>query len=308
MNKTTSNFLLGQALSLLLSLSIVNRGTIFQNIQTQILLEFVFDICLFAFSLIAMRKYGPKSYSKKGWMAMFLVLTAACAALAGDFFFFISLNFMSSYMCTFFDELNYPISLVVEYLVYRRRSSNFKNVASYIVLLLLTVSLCVIRNEEEHYIHLFGVLTGISFNCLYILAAFLQEKLTPALSVFGFTKTCSIFRFAIAFILLTANMVTGDMDFEKICEFYKGNTTSILLSSSLYAAFYILATIHIEKHGIPSLFANLISSSIYILLIEKQLMSEFDVVIFVATPICLCLIYFLLRSVNRTLASQQLNS
>eukprot|EP00866_Antonospora_locustae_P000469 jgi/Antlo1/469/177 len=206
---------------------------------------------------------------------------------------------MSNYMCTFFDELNYPISLVVEYLIYRKHVGSLKSIAAYVILLFTTVELCILCNKEEHHIHLFGILTGITFNFCYILVALLQERLTPEIGVFGFINACSICRFAIALILLTCNTIFGNMRVEKIPKFFSENAFNILLSSVFYAAFYTLAAVHIEKFGVPALFANLISSSIYVLLINKLQEPRFDMFVFGAALICLYLIYVLVKSGRR---------
>lgn len=119
------------------------------------------------------------------------------------------------------------------------------------------------------------------------------------MGAFGFTRACSVYRLVTAILLLACAISFRLMRFTEIAQFFCENIARVLFSSIFYAAFYILSAMHIERFGVSAFFANLISSSIYVVLIDKLLVRRPDAQVLCATLLCLCLIYVLVRNGRR---------
>lgn len=291
MQKTMQKFFVGQIMSLALGLAIEKRERIKIEFMSQLLLELVFDVFLYAISAIA----APIMKVEKEEASTRLLLGSTLASLSGDFLFFICFRYVNDYMCTFFDQMNYPIAVAIEYMIYGRYKGSYLNFVAYMLLTFLTVGLCFWCSDTEKFrFHPLGCLIALLFNLCYVADTYIQLELISTSGVVGYARLYSLYRLCIVLPILLVMLMTRYTTLRSIYHFYAQNKANTLLSTIYYLFFYFISTFYIRKFDVPVYLISLISSSIYILLAKKIREKRFDARLFAAIAMCLALMYFLI--------------
>lgn len=292
MHKNPAKFLCGQSISILLSLSVACRERLSTEFVPQLLLEVAFDALLCTLSLLAGLVIAPKA----GRAPLYVLVASAWVMLMGDVLFFYTLNYTNNYVCTFFDQLNYPTATLVEYALRRRGVQSRFVFVAYLALLVLTVGLGFACSEERFRFSYLCVVTGLLFNACYVAAEFIQEKTTSTTGVLAFMRDSAFCRIVTTSFILLVLRTAGCFRLSSAWKFYTENMFYSAAAVAFYLCFYISSVLYIDCFDVSTYSASLISSSIYVVVLGESSESSVKIKTLGALIPCLLLVYVLICS------------
>lgn len=201
---------------------------------------------------------------------------------------------MNDYMCIFFDQLNFPISLFVEHFLLRKTHVDISQIFCFSAIATFAVILSAQCESEKFHFKAMGIVTGLLFNVFYTTASFLQFRTIKNFGAFGAAFRTALAGATLVTLFILSYVAFGYVSVAQIVEFYIKNHFKVIIFAIFYTAFYLGSVFHIQNFGVSGYCANLLSSSVIIVLVKNA----WNPMIYCVLLLCIALIYILIRLIK----------
>lgn len=286
----------GQLLSFLLALSSIFLESAC-NDSTKVKVPFFFLISM-AYTVILV---GSVLYilifgaEKRKRVPFWLLAISGLFDFLGGYFISYAFVKLPLYIAVLILQMIYPMTVIVDLVVFKNRNINYKNIAVFVVLTLLcfyvNMEISAMNNASVNRTamdYICGVSCAFVCNIFYMTNTILQGRvILPAIDASWFLVEFSLYGILFGF-MITFTRQFETFSFKYIKDIYTQHYLIIVVYGAVLGVFYVAASPYINKFGPNAFNGSIITQSAYLglNLLRESYSSDPDA-FFIAKKMCM---------------------